>query len=57
MSSYIIIDSIIVDLPQFIDVVVQLYLLEYALHHGDQNALVTLIVVIRGRGVSAVCFR
>lgn len=55
-SSYIIIHCIIIDLPQFIDVVVKLYLLEHVLHHRDQNALVPLIVVIRRWGVSAIRF-
>ena len=39
--SYIIIKCVIIDLPELINVVVQLRFLQYALHHGDQNSLVS----------------
>ena len=54
-SSYIIIDGVIVDLSQFIHVEVQLYLFENTLHHGHENTLIPLVVVIRGWGVTPVC--
>ena len=38
---YVIIKCVIVDLPELIHVVVQLCFLQYTLHHGDENSLVS----------------
>ena len=38
---YIIINCIIVNLPELIDVVVQLYFLQHTVHHRDKNILVS----------------
>ena len=38
---YVIIKCVIVNLPELINVVVQLCFLQYTLHHGDENSLVS----------------
>ena len=39
--SYVIVKCIIINLPELINVVVQLCFLQYTLHHGDENSLVS----------------
>ena len=38
---YVIIKCVIINLPELIHVVVQLCFLQYTLHHGDENSLVS----------------